>query len=176
MKIAFTYWNNRIAPVFDTSTQVLVVESKSQKILNKVEDTLPEDSFNSKLAKLKELNINTIVCGAISRPMHEQLIDNGIKVIAFISGDLEDVISAWLNKSLNKENSKFLMPGCCGRRRNRFRNGEERGHHGRRQQFGGGIGYCVCPKCGHKEPHQKGIPCVYTECSKCGTAMKKSMN
>ena len=32
-------------------------------------------------------------------------------------------------------------------------------------------GYCVCPKCGYKEPHKRGIPCPSIKCPKCGTSL-----
>ena len=31
---------------------------------------------------------------------------------------------------------------------------------------------CTCPKCGHREPHQRGVPCSQVKCSKCQTLMK----
>ena len=32
-------------------------------------------------------------------------------------------------------------------------------------------GNCVCPGCGHKIPHEKGIPCYNQSCPNCGTRM-----
>ena len=32
-------------------------------------------------------------------------------------------------------------------------------------------GYCVCPSCGHREPHTVGAPCYAKACSQCGTKM-----
>jgi hypothetical protein len=32
-------------------------------------------------------------------------------------------------------------------------------------------GYCVCPACGHKVPHQAGQPCSSIKCPKCGVTM-----
>jgi hypothetical protein len=32
-------------------------------------------------------------------------------------------------------------------------------------------GNCVCPSCGHKEPHVAGEPCYQKKCSKCGVQM-----
>ena len=34
-------------------------------------------------------------------------------------------------------------------------------------------GNCICPKCGHKEPHIAGQPCNHKMCSKCGTQMTR---
>ena len=32
-------------------------------------------------------------------------------------------------------------------------------------------GLCVCPKCGEKAQHQRGLPCTSVSCPKCGTKM-----
>jgi len=34
-------------------------------------------------------------------------------------------------------------------------------------------GTCLCPKCGHREPHGRGVPCAQRQCPKCGTAMAR---
>jgi hypothetical protein len=39
---------------------------------------------------------------------------------------------------------------------------------------GGGLGaggFCVCPKCGRRFPHQRGVPCLEERCDGCGTAL-----
>ena len=40
-------------------------------------------------------------------------------------------------------------------------------------QAAGPGGYCVCPSCGHKVPHQVGQPCYDVKCPQCGTAMTR---
>ncbi len=32
-------------------------------------------------------------------------------------------------------------------------------------------GYCVCPSCGHREPHNVGEPCYKKRCPQCGAQM-----
>ena len=35
----------------------------------------------------------------------------------------------------------------------------------------GPSGYCVCPKCGKRVTHQRGVPCYQQKCPVCGTLM-----
>ena len=45
---------------------------------------------------------------------------------------------------------------------------------GRGGGFGGGPGgFCVCPACGHKAPHQQGMPCFEMKCPQCGAVMMR---
>lgn len=50
--------------------------------------------------------------------------------------------------------------------------GRGQGNQGRgAMNYAANQGYCVCPQCGEKEIHQRGVPCVQRTCPKCGTAM-----
>ena len=35
----------------------------------------------------------------------------------------------------------------------------------------GPMGFCICPKCEYKIPHQRGTPCQEEKCPRCGTKM-----
>ncbi|MFA5646282.1 MAG: hypothetical protein WDA18_08015 [Candidatus Ratteibacteria bacterium] len=32
-------------------------------------------------------------------------------------------------------------------------------------------GFCVCPKCGKKVPHERAMPCASRKCDACGSMM-----
>ncbi|MDY0109840.1 MAG: NifB/NifX family molybdenum-iron cluster-binding protein [Candidatus Krumholzibacteria bacterium] len=119
MKAAFAYWQQRIAPVFDTARQIRLVDTAGGRITGHSELTLTGDLPVQKVLKLVELGVGDLICGAISRPMHELIEAYGIKVFPFVAGELGEVVQAWLDGSLQRD--AFAMPGCCGRRRRRGR-------------------------------------------------------
>lgn len=47
--------------------------------------------------------------------------------------------------------------------------GRGRGRMGGRSLGPGG--YCLCPSCGTRIPHKRGVPCATLTCPKCGTKM-----
>jgi len=115
MKTAFATWNNRIAPVFDIARTVHLIISDAGNIIDREEATLPIDLPAKKASCLAEWEVDSLVCGAISRPMQMLVTSYGIHVVPFVAGELQEVIQAWLNGKL--EDGSFNMPGCCGRRR-----------------------------------------------------------
>lgn len=62
------------------------------------------------------------------------------------------------------------MSAKSERGRGRFGRGGGGGRMGGPKAAGPG-GNCLCPKCGHREPHVAGQPCTEQTCPKCGTRM-----
>ena len=201
-KTAFSYWDHRIAPVFDTAQQLYVVETDRGGIVDQNQALLTEELPVQKALRLVEWNISTLVCGAISRPMYELVAAYGIRIIPFVAGELDEIIQAWQQNRLLQE--AFAMPGCCGRRRglrgSQNQTKEVSAMNGRGQGMGGGRGAgggagggrggrqggrmggpmaagpggtCICPACGLSVPHQVGTPCMQQKCPQCGAAMTR---
>jgi predicted Fe-Mo cluster-binding NifX family protein len=127
MKAAFASWNNRIAPVFDVTRVVSVVEARAGRLVGEAQEVQLDGMPVNRVLRLAELGISTLVCGAVSRPLHDMVVSQGIRVIPFVAGDLNKVIRAWLSSELVGD--AFAMPGCCRRRRHRFH-----GMRGRHQE------------------------------------------
>lgn len=49
--------------------------------------------------------------------------------------------------------------------------GQGGGRMGGNRPGAGAGGYCVCPSCGERIPHKRGIPCYEHTCPKCGVKM-----
>ncbi len=55
---------------------------------------------------------------------------------------------------------------------NRGQGGQGKGRMGGRGA--GPSGECVCPQCGTRTPHQRGIPCFEQKCPNCNTPMVRA--
>ncbi len=113
-RIAVHYWQNRIAPVFDVGGCILLVDRNSgQREEYRTHSSWP---FH-RAGELRDLAVETLICGAISRPMRVALDNCGIQVVGFVAGELEHVLTAWEHGALDES---FIMPGCgrCGGDRN----------------------------------------------------------
>ena len=124
MKIALTVWNGRIAPVFDVARQLLILEVNSGSATTEKHAALTEEDQVNRIARLKELGIRILICGAISRSAQTLAESLGIEVNGFIAGDVKDVITAWQERQLDSK--AFSMPGCGESQRKccrRMRNG-----------------------------------------------------
>jgi predicted Fe-Mo cluster-binding NifX family protein len=119
MKAAFAHWDNRIAPVFDTARRLRLVEADEGRLVGVADVSLGNDESVGKALELVNQGAGLLVCGAISRPLHDMIRSYGVEVVAFVAGDLDEVIQAWLSGRMHGE--AFAMPGCCGRRRGRRR-------------------------------------------------------
>lgn len=192
MKVAFSVWDARIAPVFDTARQVHLIEAESGRIAGEGDETLPDGPPFHQVMRLADLGVGTLVCGAISWPLHTMVTAAGIRAIPFVAGTLSEVVEAWLGGTIGREH--FVMPGCRGRRglatgtadrdsitagrRGRAGagggGGRGRGPEGQGRGWGSGqraervVGTRVCLACGHREPHERGRSCAERPCPVCG--------
>jgi predicted Fe-Mo cluster-binding NifX family protein len=66
------------------------------------------------------LDVDILICGAVSYTFLQMLQSSGLEVIQQISGQVEEVLKAYLKGNIY--NTKFLMPGC---KRYRSRHGKD---------------------------------------------------
>ncbi|MBW2605492.1 MAG: NifB/NifX family molybdenum-iron cluster-binding protein [Deltaproteobacteria bacterium] len=109
MRVAISIWEDKISPVLDTAAKLLIIDDKNQKESSRFEADLLEQDMSRRCSFIKKLDLDVLICGAVSRQFLEMLKASGIKIISGISGPAEDVLEAYLQGALL--HSGFFMPG-----------------------------------------------------------------
>ncbi|MBN2288410.1 MAG: NifB/NifX family molybdenum-iron cluster-binding protein [Candidatus Glassbacteria bacterium] len=120
MRIALSVYHGRISPAFDSSSGLLLVDLEDGCEVGRTEETLEQTAVWGRAAGLEKLGVRVLICGAISRPLACALSGSGVSVVPFTTGEIGEILEAYLEGRL--PDPRYLMPGCCGRRR-RFRRG-----------------------------------------------------
>jgi len=118
-----------VSPVLDVSRHLSVIEYQGGEILKRVTAFLPEEETYHRACRIESLKVDLLICGAVSNSLREMLESRGIQLVSFVSGDIEDVLSAWLQGKLPRP--ELTMPGChrgrgCGRRNGGCHRGQNR--------------------------------------------------
>ena len=121
MKVAVPVWQGRVSPVFDVAGRLLVAEIAQGTEVSRREHHLPSEDPWQRASQLAELQVGTLICGAISQVLEALLSERGIKVYAHICGDVDEVLEAFLSGTLGS--AQYAMPGCCRQHRRQFRRG-----------------------------------------------------
>lgn len=166
-KAAFTVWMDRIAPVMDVAGTICIVEAGGPSGTARKTCALPGGSAPEKALFLGEMGVDVLVCGAVSKGMLRLLGSQGITVIPFVAGDLDTVVQAWLEGRL--PDNSLLMPGCGGSRG--FGRGGRCPMGAAHDRMMRSERVCVCTRCGHRIPHERGRPCAGRRCPVCGSRM-----
>jgi predicted Fe-Mo cluster-binding NifX family protein len=119
MRIAIPLWQGRISPVFDEARRILLLDVSERQEQHRREELLVAGNPFERAQLLPRIGVNLLICGMISHTQQAALTSAGIKVIPHICGQVEEVITAFLEGRM--ENGEFLMPGCSGRKQSRKR-------------------------------------------------------
>ena len=110
MRIAIPVWECRVSPVFDSARRLVVVDVEDEEIVARWDVPLAETQPHLRAAKLNELGVAALVCGAVSDPLLEMISSHGIRVMSSVAGEAEEVLTAYIDGIL--PDPRFMMPGC----------------------------------------------------------------
>ena len=129
MRIAIPDWEGRVSPVFDVAATLVVADIGDGRLGNRQTVQLVNGDMHARARQLADLEVNVLVCGAISLPLETVLDSAGIEVFSQTCGEVDVVLAAFVAGSVPED--AFLMPGSCGRRRFRRRRRGPRGQGAR---------------------------------------------
>jgi hypothetical protein len=109
MRIALPIWEDKITPLLDTASRLLVLNEGCGDKSDRFEVSLDGMDLHTRCMRIQALEIQILICGAVSRLFSTMLHSFGVQVISGISGGAEDVLRAYRHQGLS--DPRFLMPG-----------------------------------------------------------------
>ncbi len=119
MRVGLTVWDTRISPVADTATEVLVAQCDGATWATERRVPLGGEGHGRMAGRIAALELDVLVCGAVSRRFGALLEQSGVRVLPWVAGEWQDVLDAVASGELTPD--RFVMAGC-GRRRGSGRN------------------------------------------------------
>jgi len=119
--------------------------------------------------------VNAVITGSLGPNATDVLAAAGLKIYLGAAGSIREVLQQYQDGRLQEASglSAGVGPGMERGRGRGMGQGRGRGM-GRGGGFGAGPGgYCICPSCGERVPHQLGSPCFENKCPKCGAVMTR---
>ena len=124
MRIAIPILDSCVSPAFDFSRRLLLVEFEDGREARRSEAVLVPESSVQRAGRLRDLEVNTLICGALSRDLARSVTGAGIEILAYVSGPIDEVLKAYITGQL--ADPRFALPGCWPGARNGFRRRQRR--------------------------------------------------
>jgi predicted Fe-Mo cluster-binding NifX family protein len=107
-RIAIPIYENRISNRLDCSENMFLYSVDKKKIESQEIVRLVQASPSAKLNMLLDLGIDVLICNGITDFYSRKLSESNIKVIPWISGEVDEIIKQYINGKLVSFNSKEI--------------------------------------------------------------------
>ena len=114
-------WDDQVSTTFDFARKLLIVAAEGEREVSRKEAVLGDEPVDRKARKLRDLGVQVVLCGAVSQPLAQAVFQVGIRIVPYISGQVDDVLGAYLCGRLSEP--RFMQPGCRPGARKRWRHG-----------------------------------------------------
>jgi predicted Fe-Mo cluster-binding NifX family protein len=118
MKVAIPSYGARVSPRFDCAPNLVLFTVENGKVVERGEVSLTHLDPWQRLERVRELNIQALICGGIDGHSAQALEACQIQVTAWVAGEAEEAMKSYLRGELTSGSN--LPPGCGW---NRYRRG-----------------------------------------------------
>ena len=100
MKVAIPRMGESVAPCFEYCATMAIFTIEDEKVVGQLDFPLHSRLPFDRLRLLRDQEVNTVVCGGVQDFYEDLLRANGIAVISWVSGNVEDLLRLFIRGQL----------------------------------------------------------------------------
>ena len=100
IKVAIPRFGESVAPCFEYSATIAIFTLRGRQVLDQVDFTLQSHDPLDRLRLLRDQGVATLICGGLQDRIQDLLEANGIRVISWVSGNVDELLEEYLDGRL----------------------------------------------------------------------------
>jgi predicted Fe-Mo cluster-binding NifX family protein len=100
MKIAIPRFGEQVAPCFEYSATIAIFTVERRRVVDQIDFSLQSREALDRVRLLRDQGVDTLICGGVHTFFENMLVEHGIRVISWVSGNVDDLLRQYLHSQL----------------------------------------------------------------------------
>ncbi len=100
MKIAIPRFGEQVAPCFEYSATIAIFTVERRRVVDQIDFSLQSREALDRVRLLRDQGVDTLICGGVHAFFENMLVEHGIRVISWVSGNVDDLLRQFLRGQL----------------------------------------------------------------------------
>ena len=100
MRVAMPHHDGEVAPCFEYSARFTIFSISRNKVVSKADFVLQSQNELDRVRLLRDQGVTVLICGGIQDAFEGLLSASGIRVLSWVSGTINEVLSLFLEDRL----------------------------------------------------------------------------
>jgi predicted Fe-Mo cluster-binding NifX family protein len=96
VKVAIPRFGEAVAPCFEYSATIAIFTLRRRQVVDQTDFSLQSRDAFDRLRLLRDQRVNTLICGGVQAFFEDALVESGISVISWVSGEVDDLLQRFL--------------------------------------------------------------------------------
>jgi predicted Fe-Mo cluster-binding NifX family protein len=115
MRVAIPRFGEEVAPCFEYSATIAIFIVSRGKVLEQRDYALQSQEALDRVRLLRDQGVDTLICGGVQELFEDLVRAHGIRVISWVSGNVDDLLEQFLAGRLVPGSGRLgERPGTAG--------------------------------------------------------------
>jgi len=117
VKIAIPRFGELVAPCFEYSATIAIFTVDRRKVIDVKDFSLQSREALDRVRLLRDQGVDTLICGGVHTRFEDMLVENGVVVISWVTGEVDVLLREFLHGHLTPGSGQLAETVKTGQRR-----------------------------------------------------------